>query len=97
MKFPFVFKSPNAGVFSEQWHFETKPVLCGGASLLVTLRGVALQKDKFKNQRTEIEVRYGCVHAIVHACMRMCVCVCVCVCVFLCHRERARDYIDHVL
>ncbi|KAK2157198.1 hypothetical protein LSH36_196g08021 [Paralvinella palmiformis] len=55
MKFPFVFKSPNAGVFSEQWHFETKPVLCGGASLLVTLRGVALQKDKFKNQRTEIE------------------------------------------
>jgi hypothetical protein len=35
----------------------TKPVVCGGAALVVTLRGVALQEDKFKKQRTEIEVR----------------------------------------
>ncbi|XP_023932821.1 MYCBP-associated protein-like isoform X2 [Lingula anatina] len=55
MKFPFVFKSPNAGVFTEQWQFETRPVVCGGASLVVTLRGVALQEDKFKHQRSEIE------------------------------------------
>ncbi len=56
MKFPFVFKSPNAGVFSEQWELQTHPVVCGGAALLVTLRGVALQEDKFKKQRSELEV-----------------------------------------
>ncbi len=56
MKFPFVFKSPNAGVFSEQWQFVTHPVLCGGAALVVTLRGVAIQQDKYKKQRNEIEV-----------------------------------------
>ncbi|KAK3094720.1 hypothetical protein FSP39_005416 [Pinctada imbricata] len=55
MKFPFVFKSPNAGVFTEQWKFETRPRLCGGASLIVTLRGIALQEDKFKVEREELE------------------------------------------
>lgn len=56
MKFPFVFKSPNAGVFTEQWKFETRPVLCGGASLIVTLRGIALQEDKFQKEREQLEV-----------------------------------------
>ena len=56
MKFPFVFKSPNAGVFTEQWRFETRPVLCGGASLIVTLRGIALQEDKFQKEREQLEV-----------------------------------------
>lgn len=56
VRFPFVFKSPNAGVFSEQWRFETRPVVCGGASLVVSLRGVALQEDKYKLQRDELEV-----------------------------------------
>ena len=56
MKFPFVFKSPNAGVFTEQWQLETRPVVCGGAALAVTLRGVALQEDKYKKQRNELEV-----------------------------------------
>ncbi|GFO47747.1 mycbp-associated protein-like isoform x1 [Plakobranchus ocellatus] len=55
LRFPFVFKSPNAGVFSEQWNLETRPVVCGGAALLVTLRGVALQEDKFKDQREKLE------------------------------------------
>lgn len=55
LRFPFVFKSPNAGVFSEQWNLETRPVVCGGAALLVTLRGVALQEDKFKEQREKLE------------------------------------------
>lgn len=55
MKFPFVFKSPNAGVFTEQWNFETRPTLCGGASLIVTLRGIALQEDKYLKQREELE------------------------------------------
>lgn len=59
MKFPFVFKSPNAGVFTEQWKFETRPSLCGGAALIVTLRGIALQEDKFQREREELEVRKG--------------------------------------
>ena len=59
MKVPFIFKSPNAGIFSEQWQFETKPVLCGGAALVVTLRGVALQEDHYQEQRNEIEEELG--------------------------------------
>ncbi|XP_045166517.2 MYCBP-associated protein-like isoform X4 [Mercenaria mercenaria] len=55
MKFPFVFKSPNAGVFQEQWQFETRPVVCGGAALLVTLRGIAFAEDKYKGQRLKLE------------------------------------------
>ena len=55
-KFPFIFKSPNVGIFSEQWEFQTHPVVCGGAKLLVTLRGVALKQDKYEEQRTELEV-----------------------------------------
>eukprot|EP00105_Crassostrea_gigas_P026752 XP_011447824.1 PREDICTED: MYCBP-associated protein-like isoform X3 [Crassostrea gigas] len=55
MKFPFVFKSPNARVFTEQWKFETRPSLCGGAALIVTLRGIALQEDKFQREREELE------------------------------------------
>ena len=58
MKFPFVFKSVIAGVFSEQWQFGTSPVVCGGAALLVTLRGVALQEDKYKNTRSQLEVKF---------------------------------------
>lgn len=57
MKFPFVFKSPNAGVFQEQWQFETRPVVCGGAMLLVTLRGIAFAEDKYKGQRLKLEVK----------------------------------------
>ncbi|XP_050397125.2 MYCBP-associated protein isoform X4 [Patella vulgata] len=55
MKFPFVFKSENAGVFTEQWRLETRPVVCGGAALIVTLRGVALQEDTYKIHRETIE------------------------------------------
>jgi len=56
IKIPFIFKSPNAGIFSEQWEFQTHPVVCGGAKLLVTLRGVALKQDKYEDQRNELEV-----------------------------------------
>ena len=56
LRFPFVFKSECAGVFTEQWLLETRPVLCGGASLALTLRGVALQEDKYEKQREELEV-----------------------------------------
>ena len=56
LRFPFVFKSECAGVFTEQWLLETRPVLCGGAALALTLRGVALQEDKYEKQREELEV-----------------------------------------
>ncbi|XP_076438931.1 MYCBP-associated protein-like isoform X3 [Babylonia areolata] len=55
LHFPFVFKSGCAGVFTEQWMLETRPVLCGGAALVLTLRGVALEEDKFQQQRVELE------------------------------------------
>ncbi|CAL1533076.1 unnamed protein product [Lymnaea stagnalis] len=55
IKFPYVFKSPTPGVYTEQWKMETRPILCGGAALLVTLRGVAVQEDKFKQQREKLE------------------------------------------
>lgn len=56
LNFPFVFKSDKAGVFSEQWQFQTHPVVSGGAALVVTLRGVAIKEDKLKKQRELIEV-----------------------------------------
>ncbi|XP_071824825.1 MYCBP-associated protein-like isoform X2 [Apostichopus japonicus] len=55
LQFPFIFKSPNPGIFSETWQLDTKPTLCGGATLQVTLRGIALQEDKTKKQRNDIE------------------------------------------
>nr|KAG5685963.1 hypothetical protein BaRGS_021386 [Batillaria attramentaria] len=55
LRFPFVFKSECAGVFTEQWLLETRPVLCGGAALVLTLRGLALQEDKFEKKREELE------------------------------------------
>ena len=39
LNFPFIFKSPNAGIFTETWELMTKPILCGGAPISVTLRG----------------------------------------------------------
>ncbi|XP_071943244.1 MYCBP-associated protein-like isoform X2 [Antedon mediterranea] len=56
LKFPFVFKSPNSGIFTEKWHLETKPVVCNGADLEVVLRGVALKEDKNKKARNELEM-----------------------------------------
>jgi len=39
LNFPFIFKSPNAGIFTETWELMTKPILCGGAPIRITLRG----------------------------------------------------------
>ncbi|XP_067933605.1 MYCBP-associated protein-like [Watersipora subatra] len=55
LNFPFVFKSDKAGVFGEQWQFQTHPVIAGGAALVVTLRGVAIKEDKLQKQRELIE------------------------------------------
>ena len=42
LNFPFVFKSANAGIFTETWELMTKPILCGGAPIRIPLRGEEL-------------------------------------------------------
>ena len=60
LAFPFVFKSPNAGIFSEMWLIQTGPVLCRGRPILFTLKGVAFQDDLNKEKREELEVHVKC-------------------------------------
>lgn len=55
LNFPFIFKSPNAGIFTETWELMTKPILCGGAPIRITLRGVAVEEDIYKDARQQIE------------------------------------------
>ena len=45
LNFPFVFKSANAGIFTETWELMTKPILCGGAPIRIHLRGEELYID----------------------------------------------------
>uniref|UniRef100_A0A8C1MMF4 Mycbp associated protein n=1 Tax=Cyprinus carpio TaxID=7962 RepID=A0A8C1MMF4_CYPCA len=51
----FIFKSASAGIMTEVWRLHTHPVLMGGASLRVTLRGVALEQDNSALQRAALE------------------------------------------
>ncbi|XP_067260934.1 MYCBP-associated protein isoform X2 [Chanodichthys erythropterus] len=51
----FTFKSVSAGIMTEVWRLNTHPVLMGGASLQVTLRGVALDEDKSAQQRAALQ------------------------------------------
>ncbi|XP_051561069.1 MYCBP-associated protein [Myxocyprinus asiaticus] len=51
----FIFKSVRAGIMTEVWRLNTHPVLMGGASLQVKLRGVALDTDKTADQRAALE------------------------------------------
>ncbi|KAG1955827.1 MYCBP-associated protein [Pimephales promelas] len=51
----FIFKSVCAGIMTEVWRLNTHPVLMGGASVLVTLRGVALDQDKNAQQRAALQ------------------------------------------
>ena len=55
-KFSFIFKSMNAGIFSESWEFGTHPILLGGALLQVTLWGIAIYEDISSDMRRELEV-----------------------------------------
>lgn len=52
----FIFKSEVPGIKSELWQLNTHPVLLRGASMQVTLRGVALYHDKTADQQLDIEV-----------------------------------------
>ncbi len=54
--FPFLFKSDNPGIFSEQWKFITSPAVNEGRPVIVTLKGVAFQEDLYKERREQIEV-----------------------------------------
>lgn len=56
LSFPFVFKSPNAGIFTESWALQTGPVLAGGRGIRITLRGLAFQEDTNAYKREELEV-----------------------------------------
>ncbi|XP_059409338.1 MYCBP-associated protein [Carassius carassius] len=51
----FIFKSASAGIMTEVWRLHTHPLLMGGASLRVTLRGVALEQDNSALQRAALE------------------------------------------
>nr|XP_046187741.1 MYCBP-associated protein-like [Oncorhynchus gorbuscha] len=51
----FIFKSEVPGIRTKVWHLNTHPVLLGGASIQVTLRGVALYQDKTADQRHALE------------------------------------------
>ncbi|XP_061088596.1 MYCBP-associated protein [Conger conger] len=51
----FIFKSATAGIVSEVWSLNTHPAVLGGASLQVTLRGVALYRDRTADQREALQ------------------------------------------
>ncbi|XP_034751546.1 MYCBP-associated protein [Etheostoma cragini] len=53
----FIFKSEEPGINTERWQLNTHPVLLQGASMQVTLRGVALYQDKTADQRLFIETK----------------------------------------
>ena len=56
LKMHIVFKSNIGGIFTEKWEFITHPRLLSAASLVLTLRGVAVQEDKYKKNRIMLEV-----------------------------------------
>ncbi|RNA42556.1 MYCBP-associated -like isoform X4 [Brachionus plicatilis] len=58
LKMHIVFKSNIGGIFTERWEFVTHPRLLSAASLVLTLRGVAVQEDKFKKNRILLEENY---------------------------------------
>ncbi len=57
LKFPFMFKSMYAGIFSEIWLLATGPVLNQGRPFIVTLKGIATQDDIYEEDRDSVEVR----------------------------------------
>ena len=53
---PFVFKSENAGIFTEQWSLRTHPVLSAGRRIMVNLHGVATRPNEMEKEIQELEV-----------------------------------------
>lgn len=56
LTFPFTFKSPNTGIFSEMWSLHTGPVLGKGRPIFLALKGITFQEDVNAQRRQEIEV-----------------------------------------
>eukprot|EP00039_Didymoeca_costata_P032798 m.39391 g.39391 ORF g.39391 m.39391 type:complete len:880 (-) comp9547_c0_seq2:217-2856(-) len=50
---PVQFKSPSAGIYTEEWEITTMPVLKN--TLRVTMSGTCLKHDEFKEERQKIE------------------------------------------
>ncbi|KAL7404939.1 hypothetical protein ABVT39_021329 [Epinephelus coioides] len=53
----FIFKSEEPGIKTALWQLNTHPLLLQGASMQVTLRGVALYQDKSADQKLFIETK----------------------------------------
>ncbi|XP_051940923.1 MYCBP-associated protein [Hippocampus zosterae] len=53
----FIFKSARPGIITEQWQFNTHPLLLQGASVQVTLKGVSQVLDRTARQRQFIETK----------------------------------------
>ncbi|XP_029291558.1 MYCBP-associated protein isoform X2 [Cottoperca gobio] len=53
----FIFKSGEPGIKTELWQLNTHPLLLRGATMLVTLRGVALYQDKTADQRLFLQTK----------------------------------------
>lgn len=53
-----MFKSGVPGLHMESWQLQTNPVLLQGASLQVTLMGLAVSQDKTAALRRHLEVSY---------------------------------------
>ncbi|XP_059194299.1 MYCBP-associated protein [Centropristis striata] len=53
----FIFKSEEPGIRTELWQLTTHPVLLQGASMQLTLKGVALSQDQTADQRLFIETK----------------------------------------
>uniref|UniRef100_A0A3Q3IYH3 Uncharacterized protein n=1 Tax=Monopterus albus TaxID=43700 RepID=A0A3Q3IYH3_MONAL len=68
LRVEFMFKSEEPGIKTELWQLNTHPVLLQGASLQVTLKGVALYEDNTADQRRFIEMKLEKT-AIVKTCL----------------------------
>ena len=53
---PLIFLSKQAGIYTESWQLITKPVLDSGSPIIITLKGIALKRDVFKDEKEKIEV-----------------------------------------
>ncbi|XP_076080806.1 MYCBP-associated protein-like isoform X3 [Mytilus galloprovincialis] len=55
IQLPVMFKSVFPGNFKERWKLKTRPVLCGGADILINFRGIACEPMLHLDRVAEIE------------------------------------------
>lgn len=76
LKIPILFKARIGGIFSESWKLKTRPLLCGGADIIVNLKSVTsvvrvssqeLQKvERRLNHKTAVTIATEIVEDILH-------------------------------